>query len=600
MATITANLSAILIHPSSYVISTENGIYTYNVWIGESGKNAVTVTGENNTFYNCIGISPTGEGFVNHSSTTIAKNNIFKGVTADASSTEDISANTSYNCFPSGSTPANFGSTGNVISAPLWVDEEGEDFTLDTGSPCARTGTNVNLDYDYYLRRVNPDYPSIGIAEWIVTETKTFGFDSYLKKLNIIYNLNLDSYLKRLNITNTLDLDSYLKRLNTIEITNLDARLITVHTISSFLDSYLKNTNIVESIYIDALLIPTATYTINSNNGTYTYDLWVANGNEAALLVTGENNTFYNCIGISNNNVAFINFSTTTVAKNNIFKGVTIDALSFEDISANTSHNCFPAGSTPINFSSTGNILSDPLWVDEEGEDFRLTDNSPCIWTGTDLNLELDFYSRSVHSTTPSIGISEWIITQIEIDALIKKLNIVNSVSIDSRIKKLGNISEFFIDSYLQSLSITKSAFLNAAIRILGINFVSTDALIKGLNQLTSIELDAYIKQLSATLNVNLNSRLVREYFLTLTLDSYIKKLGETSDLDLDAYIQNLEVTITFEFDSYLKSLNNIITVNLNSILSQKPSMIKFRHQIIDRIFSGKNRIRVFSSKSRQ
>ena len=254
MATITATLDSIIVedgtilvdldslivyNPTTYTISSSGGTYNYTIFIADSGEDAVAVLGENNTFYNCIFISASGTGFVNCSSTTIAKNCIFKGGTADASSTEDISANTSYNCFVSGSTPTNFGSTGNVLEDPVWVDEEGEDFHLDTGSPCIRVGTDVSLDYDFYLRRVNPDYPSIGVAEWVVTETVTSDLDSYVKKLNNIETSNLDSYIKELN---------------SILNTSLDSRLVVEHLFTSSLDSYIKKLADIETLDLDSYI----------------------------------------------------------------------------------------------------------------------------------------------------------------------------------------------------------------------------------------------------------------------------------------------------------------------------------------------------------
>lgn len=151
---------------STYTIT--SGTYEYTVFVASAGEDCVTVSSGSPIFYNCIFISADGTGLVNQSATTTVKNCICKGTVADASSSADISATSSHNCFVSGATPANFSATGSVLTDPAWVNETVSNYHLLGTSPCIQAGTDVGLSSDLYGYAVGSP-PSIGVAEYIAS-----------------------------------------------------------------------------------------------------------------------------------------------------------------------------------------------------------------------------------------------------------------------------------------------------------------------------------------------------------------------------------------------------------------------------------------------
>jgi len=171
--------------------SLAGGTYEYSIFIASAGEDCVTLpAGSTAILYNCICISADGTGLVVASAGVTVKNCICKGSVADASSSVDISATSSHNCFVSGAVPANFGVTGNVIEDPEWFDETNEDFHIPETSPCARVGLDLNLLVDFYGSVVHATLPAIGVAESNISTIS-------LKYYNVIFfDIELDSGTK--------------------------------------------------------------------------------------------------------------------------------------------------------------------------------------------------------------------------------------------------------------------------------------------------------------------------------------------------------------------------------------------------------------------
>jgi hypothetical protein len=83
-------------------------------------------------------------------------------------------------------------------------------------------------------------------------------------------------------------------------------------------------------------------------------------------------------------NAQFLGTTDSRVIKNCIFSSAG-DAVAYDDGSSGvdsdvTSYTCFHNITSPT--AGTGNITSDPLFVDPDGSNFNLRPSSPCIDTG--------------------------------------------------------------------------------------------------------------------------------------------------------------------------------------------------------------------------
>jgi hypothetical protein len=118
----------------------------YALWAVSGGENATTDygRGSGNVYeYNCFGVERTG--FIGW------------GYAWDVGDDFDT-----YDAWET----AYGGSTHSVEADPLMVDPANNDFTLQDGSPCIKTGINVNLPFDYAGRAVG-DPPCIGAYEYV-------------------------------------------------------------------------------------------------------------------------------------------------------------------------------------------------------------------------------------------------------------------------------------------------------------------------------------------------------------------------------------------------------------------------------------------------
>jgi len=138
--------------------------------------------------------------------------------------------------------------------------------------------------------------------------------------------------------------------------------------------------------------------------------------------LTALNNVFYDndgaCITISNS-------SSTLISKNNAFylTNGSAKAYSTNTSSVTSNFNNFNVqqsgfinnyGTLASWRSATGNDLNsfvaDPLFVNPTAGDFCLQSNSPCINTGTSVNLQIDFFGTQVpQGNNPDIGHHEYI-----------------------------------------------------------------------------------------------------------------------------------------------------------------------------------------------
>jgi hypothetical protein len=172
------------------------GIYSYvndlQLYYNKIARNnqGVTVmtnhnlTAKNNVFYNNVNASISS--ISNTSVTSI--NNIFylSGGSARAYNCSSIISsnynnfNTQQSSFLNGhSTLASWQSaSGNdmnsFIANPMFVNPTTGDFCLQPGSPCINTGTNVNLQFDYFGTQVpQQNIPDIGLHEYTSTQGGT-------------------------------------------------------------------------------------------------------------------------------------------------------------------------------------------------------------------------------------------------------------------------------------------------------------------------------------------------------------------------------------------------------------------------------------------
>ncbi len=163
------------------IINNSLGIFILPSYVAQT-----TLTALNNVFYNinsaCISITTS-------TSSLVSKNNAFflTGTSGKAYSTNSNAVTSNYNNFNiqqngfinSYSTLASWRSaTGNDLNSfvgnPMFVNPAIKDFCLQTGSPCINTGTNVNLQYDYFGTQVpQQNIPDIGLHEYTSTQGGT-------------------------------------------------------------------------------------------------------------------------------------------------------------------------------------------------------------------------------------------------------------------------------------------------------------------------------------------------------------------------------------------------------------------------------------------
>jgi len=111
------------------------------------------------------------------------------------------------------------------------------------------------------------------------------------------------------------------------------------------------------------------------------------------------NNTF-NMVGpgpVYSGDGVIISTGSGYIAKNNIFKTAT-GVAPFWGNGDEFSNNCFSETNENV---GTTDIISDPMFVDELNNNFKLKENSPCINTGTDLGFVFD------KNGTPIVGIPD-------------------------------------------------------------------------------------------------------------------------------------------------------------------------------------------------
>lgn len=156
------------------------------IFILPSALTQTTLTALNNVFYNinsaCISISTS-------TSSLVSKNNAFYliGSSAKAYSTNSNAVTSNYNNFniqQNGfingySTLSSWrSSTGNDLNSfvgnPMFVNPAISDFCLQPGSPCINSGTNVNLQFDYFGTQVpQQSITDIGLHEYTSTQGGT-------------------------------------------------------------------------------------------------------------------------------------------------------------------------------------------------------------------------------------------------------------------------------------------------------------------------------------------------------------------------------------------------------------------------------------------
>ncbi|HEX7150960.1 MAG TPA: right-handed parallel beta-helix repeat-containing protein [Thermoanaerobaculia bacterium] len=130
------------------------------------------------------------------------------------------------------------------------------------------------------------------------------------------------------------------------------------------------------------------------------------------------NNTFSESVYLNlsiQNGTNNTNIHTTTTIKNNIFYAKTGTSYASAPTTGFTYQtNCWFNGTANTHKSGTGDVLSDPLFVDAGGsdqEDYMLTSSSPCKNTGTATAAVTEDYfgtARSGRGTAIDIGAHEY------------------------------------------------------------------------------------------------------------------------------------------------------------------------------------------------
>jgi predicted outer membrane repeat protein len=156
-----------------------------------------------------------------------------------------------------------------------------------------------------------------------------------------------------------------------------------------------------------------AVYAYNSSGTVFANTLFLANraGNSGGAVYTDMALTYTHCIFVNNSAIisggaVYTNTSTSTIT-NCIAWGNNTNNSDPQFYSVNCTYSCVEGG-----YSGTGNISSDPLFVDAANGNFRLSAASPCINKGlnsaTPAWLTTDFYGNArLVGTTVDIGIDE-------------------------------------------------------------------------------------------------------------------------------------------------------------------------------------------------
>lgn len=181
------------------------------------------------------------------------------------------------------------------------------------------------------------------------------------------------------------------------------------------------NTAVKENIYENNLFINIegAAFEISGNNNNDIHDNII------------RNNTIYNCGSLVNNvgiiveQDLFQQTYTNSFQNNLIFNSSTTQTINFRGINYDVSGFNLQSGTD--GYLITNNISGDPLFIDENTNDYHLNANSPCIDSGTSTLAVTDFEGNTIplNGTNPDIGIYEFQSTlNIETSTLNEKVMI--------------------------------------------------------------------------------------------------------------------------------------------------------------------------------
>lgn len=162
----------------------------------------------------------------------------------------------------------------------------------------------------------------------------------------------------------------------------------------------------------------------------------------------------------------------------------------------------------------------------------------------------------------------------VDVDAVIKKNDVLTTASIDSLLKKTGLTTSVNVDALLQ-VALTDTTELDALVKALDIlETTSIDALLKKTGLSTSSSLDAIIiAAVASTTTASLDGLLKKLGIeVSVNADALIKKLGLTDTSDLDALLKKEGIISTSDLDALIKKGNVTTTSSLDALLKKSAS----------------------------
>jgi len=325
-----------------------------------------------------------------------------------------------YSCYPNAS------GTGNISSDPLFIDSSNNNFCLSLQSPCFNAGDSSQsytgeLDYEGNPR-VELGNVEMGAdeAKWIAYNETTTNSNNYVTIQAAIDYASNDDVIIVNKGTHVESLSIPANKNITLKSTDPENMETVAATIIDASNRTYGLITLINSSVIYGLTFKNALTGIKDSGGSATIKNCIIedNTNQGVFVNYVYNGTkVFNNI-IRNNGYGIYSFHAKVEAKNNIIysngSGIRIGELSYSALLRNNTivnnndygiyvstdstapvisnciiwnsnvalQNCTATYSCYSNASGSGNISSDPSFVDSNNNDFRLSLQSPCLNAG--------------------------------------------------------------------------------------------------------------------------------------------------------------------------------------------------------------------------